>query len=284
MGADRSNLHVGPIQPTIVEGLRVWRHVLTPNEWGISYDLTFRDTFRQEFRERRTHPSAAWPAGRRPDITSGFEGFGVVDGWVQIDERRIELDPSTCSGTRDRHWGLGRDVGGPALQVTGAPSAYGLSGNNFVAFDSWALWGDSILYPLGDPRSRADRVVRMSRRLRFEPETRLFLEGIIDYSLATGGAKQLHYRRIGDLTAYMRCGMYGGTPVTQIHQGARLGNHVEGDRFDVRVPEIRTQLAGLDEHLCEVTCGEERAIGIYQPIDPDAYEACQAGQPGWDFL
>ena len=41
---------------------------------------------------------------------------------------------------------------------------------------------------------------------------------------------------------------------------------------------------GLDEHLCRVTCDGEEATGLYQPIDPVAYERCAAGRPGWAFL
>ena len=47
---------------------------------------------------------------------------------------------------------------------------------------------------------------------------------------------------------------------------------------------MRARLAGLDEHLCRVTCDGETATGLYQPIDPTAYELCAAGRPGWAFL
>src|SRR5690606_27016851 len=43
LGADRMNLHVGPIQPEIVRGMREWRFVLAPNEWDISFDLQWLD-------------------------------------------------------------------------------------------------------------------------------------------------------------------------------------------------------------------------------------------------
>ena len=41
---------------------------------------------------------------------------------------------------------------------------------------------------------------------------------------------------------------------------------------------------GLDEHQCRVTCDGETVVGIYQPIDPDAYERCAAALPRWSFL
>jgi hypothetical protein len=79
--------------------------------------------------------------------------------------------------------------------------------------------------------------------------------------------------------------MYGGTPDRGIHQGGYEGEDlVEGETYDVNRPEVRMAIAGLDEHLCRVSCNGEVTTGIYQPIDPVAYEACAAGRPGWAFL
>jgi hypothetical protein len=285
LGVDRSDLHLGPIKPRIIEGLRHWQYVLEPNEWGISYDLHFHDTMRQIYREPAGAVAGGHPRGRRADVTTGFEGFGEVEGWVQIDDRRIELTRATCRGTRDRHWGIGRSVGGPAMLIPGAPShGYGHSGNNFVAFADWSLWQDRIFYPFGDARPGMGRVTNIDRRLRFEPDTKLFVEGLVDYTLATGEVKQLHYERLGHQIAFMRCGMYGGTPDKGIHQGMYVGDDVvEGDRYDVTRPEVRSFLAGLDEHQCRVTCDGETVVGIFQPIEPMAYQACDAGAPGWRF-
>ena len=38
-------------------------------------------------------------------------------------------------------------------------------------------------------------------RLRFEPDTQIFTEGIVDYTLDTGEKRQLHYEKIGQQTA-----------------------------------------------------------------------------------
>jgi hypothetical protein len=179
---------------------------------------------------------------------------------------------------------VGRGVGGPALSLGGRLHV-GVSGNAFVAFPSWTLWGDRVFYPFGDARPGSARVLRPTRRLRFEPDTHIFTEGIVDYTLDTGETKQVHYERIGYQTAYLRCGMYGGTPEGGVHQGGYDGpDLVEGETYDVTRPEVRARLAGLDEHLCRVTCDGETATGLYQPIDPVAYQQCAAGRPGWAFL
>jgi hypothetical protein len=283
LGVDRANLRIGPIHPRIIRGMRWWRFELEPNEWGISFCIDFRDTTRQTFREPLSNSATGFPSGRRGDVTTGFESFGEVEGWVEAHGSRIEL-PKGSPGTRDRHWGVGRGVGGPALSL-GGRLHIGTSGNGFVAFPSWTLWGDSVFYRFGDLRKGSGKVAKPNRRLRFEVDTKIFVEAIVDYELSTGERKTVHYERIGQQTAYLRCGMYGGTPGSGIHQGGYDGpDLVEGDTFDVNQPDVRTRLAGLDEHLCRVTCDGETTTGIYQPIDPAAYEACATGRPGWAFL
>ncbi len=283
LGVDRSDLQIGPIRPQIVQGMRRWKFELEPNEWGISFDLDFVDTTRQTFREPLSNSATGTPPGRRGDVTTGFESFGVVQGWVDVGGTRVSF-PAGSFGTRDRHWGVGRGVGGPPMSLGGRLHV-GTSGNGFAAFGSWTLWGDRVFYPFGDARKGSGKVNKPTRRLRFEPDTNIFIEGIVDYPLDTGEVKQVHYERIGNQTAYLRCGMYGGTPDKDIHQGGYDGpDLIEGETYDVNQAEVRGRLAGLDEHLCRVTCNGEVATGFYQPIDPVAYEACAAGRPGWAFL
>ena len=93
IGADRADLRIGPIAPQIVRGLREWRYVLEPNEWGISYDLTFTDTTRQVFREPLSNSAAGTPPGRRNDVTSGFECFGTVCGLGRRGRRADRAGP-----------------------------------------------------------------------------------------------------------------------------------------------------------------------------------------------
>lgn len=283
LGVDRADLRVGPIEPIIVRGLREWRFTLGPNDQRVTFDITFRDTTRQVFREPLSDLASGSPPGRRNDVTSGFEGFGDVSGHVEIAGRRIELGPGSV-GTRDRHWGTGRGVGGPQLAVGGRLHV-GVSGNAFVAFPGWKLWGDRVFHPYGAAEPGFLRVGKPTRRLRFEPDTHIFVEGIVDYPLSDGSTRSAHYERIGQQTAYLRCGMYGGTPDLDIHQGGWDGPPaVQGETEDLGNPAVRARLAGLDEHLCRVTCGDEQVLGVYQTIDPLAYERCRAGQPGWGLL
>jgi hypothetical protein len=283
LGADRMDLAVGPIRPTIVQGLRHWHFVLDENDWGIRYDLHWFDTKRQIFHASTLPAGSGYPTGRAADVTSGFEGFGAVEGWVEVEGRRIEVTRCSFHGTRDRHWGIGRNVGGPNLQF-GQNLPPGWIGGNWIEFKDFAIWGKVMLFNFGDRRPGMDKVIKTTRRLRFEPETKQFLEGIVDYRLKSGASKQVHFERLGNQTAYMRCGLYGGTPDGSIHQGQDVGTRVEGDFYDVNLPEVRQRLSGLNEHHCRVTCDGETTTGILQPVEPDAYQACLEGKPGWSFL
>ena len=176
-------------------------------------------------------------------------------------------------------------MGGPRYQADGKAPKAGWIGGNWIVFSDFAIWGPIMLYPLGDARAGHGKVRKVERRLRFEPDTKVFLEGEIDYTLDTGEVKKVRFERLGYQTAYMTCGIYGGTPDRTIWQGDYVGdNVVQGDRYDLSLPENRIALRGLDEHHCRITCGDEVTTGILQPLEPDAYEACARGDKGWAFL
>ena len=284
LGADRMNMKVGPIRPKIVKGLRHWHYILEENEWGISYEFDWYDERRQIHHDSKTPIEFTKPRGRQGDTTAGFEGFGTVEGWVKVDGRKIELNRKDCRGTRDRHWGVGRGVGGPQFHI-GRKLRPGWIGGNWIAFKNFAIWGNIVLYNFGDSRPGMGRVIEANRRLRFEDDTKLFVEGEIDYQLDDGTSKTVSFRRLGYQTAFMRCGLYGGTPDKNIYQGQYVGDSVtEGDKYDVTDPLVRKNLSGLNEHHCEIRCEDEVTTGILQPVEPDAYEACLANKPGWSFL
>jgi hypothetical protein len=276
-GTTGGDLSAGPITPTIVKGLQKWRHTVEPGEWDFSFDLSWTDTHRQVY-------AAAWGAevevGER-QVTAGFEGFGTVAGKIHIGDSTIDWTSGQAHGSRDRHWGIGRGVGGARLNG-GRTHRAGWKGGMWIDLGDVAVWGKRLLYPFEYARQGAGVVRQVDRRLRFEPDTQIFVEGIIDLTLDDGSERRLHLQRIGDQTAYMRCGFYGGTPETGLSPGEYDGaEHVEWDRFDVSDPLVRLKLRGLDEHHCLITDGTRTTTGILQPLEPDAYEACVAGRPGW---
>lgn len=285
IGANRGSIHVGPIQPTIVTGLREWRHVLAASENGIAYDLTWQDTHRQMYRAAYGSIESGSPSGGQRHVTAGFESFGRVGGWIEFEGARIELSPDEGRGTRDRHWGIGRGVGGPRFQADGRPPKAGWIGGVWIAFSKFAIWGPIVLYRFGDARKRYGKVRKVERRLQFEPDTQVFAKGEIDFTLDSGEVKRVRFEKLGQQTAYMKCGLYGGSPDGSIWQGDPVDDGmIQSDRYDLHDPAVRIALRGLDEHHCRITCDGEVSTGILQPLEPDAYLACKRGENGWSFL
>jgi hypothetical protein len=285
LGANRGDIGVGPIQPTIIEGLRHWQHVLQDNEFGISFELDWFDSFRQVYRSAYSSLAGGNNPGAQRHVTAGFESFGEVEGWVKFGDQTIELARADARGTRDRHWGIGRGVGGPKYQPDGSTPKAGWIGGNWVQFDDFAIWGPIVMYPFGDQRKGHGKVLKVDRRLRFDSETKLFVEGEIDYTLDSGEVKTMHYEKLGNQTAFMKCGLYGGSPDGSIFQGDYVGDDiVQGDEYDLSDPGVCKKLSALNEHHCRVTCNGKQTTGILQPLEPDAYEACVAKKPGWSLL
>src|SRR5690606_6438944 len=119
-------------------------------------------------------------------------------------------------------------------QPDGRTPKAGWIGGNWVVLNDLAIWGKLVLFEYGDARPRYGKVLDVQRRLRFEEDTHIFKEGIIDYTLSTGDRKTVHFERIGNQTAYMRCGLYGGTPEEERYQGTYTDRPiVEGDKYDL---------------------------------------------------
>ena len=168
---------------------------------------------------------------------AGYDGFGRQSGWVTAHGERFELDRAVHRGTRDHHWGTRDGVGGPALwSGTQHPHS-----GEWVEFEEYGVWGDHILYNLGDPRRGSDTLRGRRHRLRFEPDTHLLLSGEVDLVFADGSEKTMTFERLGNQIAFLRCGMYGGpnggTPDGDIWHGMDVGDGVvSGETYDVNDP------------------------------------------------
>lgn len=283
--ADRTNLHIGPIRPTIVEGLREWHFDVVDAESEIAIDLTWRDITRQIYDASYASLARTDPPGSQRHVTAGFEGFGTATGTVRVSGETFTFTEGKLNGSRDRHWGIGRGVGGPNMHPGRRGLKAGWRGGNWIRIGDLAVWGRRVFYPFGDPRPGSGRVVDVQRRLRFEENSRLFTEGEIDLTLDDGRSFTVGYERLGHQTIFMRSAMYGGS-LDGVHHGAYLGPglRVHRERHDVTELEARLALRGLDEHHCRIQVDDQTATGILQPLEPDAYEACLRGEPGWSFL
>jgi len=101
-GPDRANVAIGPMRFDVIEGLRVWRLVLSEHTHDLSFDLVFR---------ART---AAYESGRMLNNDRHFTTMeqyhfvqsGRYDGWLRIGDKTWTSDGESFYGHRDRSWGV----------------------------------------------------------------------------------------------------------------------------------------------------------------------------------
>ncbi|MBX8688767.1 hypothetical protein GO011_15130 [Mycobacterium sp. 20091114027_K0903767] len=102
---DRLNQHVGGYRVEVTEPLKKIRIVLEETE-GIAADLSWNGLF--DVVQEQPH---LMRQGNRVTLDAQrFAQLGSWSGYLEIDGQRIEVDPDTWIGSRDRSWGI-RPVG-----------------------------------------------------------------------------------------------------------------------------------------------------------------------------
>jgi hypothetical protein len=279
LAEDRAEISCGPITFEPVEPFRQWRLTLADNEYGLAFELYWRDTARPVF---QSFPSVSVSlpgvniGGRLVPSAAGYESFGRIEGWVRIRDHQWTLTAGTTLGSRDHHWGERNFVGGPGhAQPSRRWSHFG----QWVEFGDWAIWGGRLLWKLGDERPGAG-----------PPETHHFIGGLVENQLGSGEVKTIAYEQIDDKVIYMRNGMYAGpdgtgTPEGNVYQGMDIGGGVvAGAVHDLTDPAERVRIAGYDNHLVRAICDGEATVGLVEVQNPVPYEYCRDGAPGWSFL
>ncbi|WP_216695821.1 hypothetical protein [Dietzia psychralcaliphila] len=102
---DRLNPHVGGYRLEVIEPLQELRLTLEPTE-GISADLTWRGSFPSAMEE----PHSMLTDRRVTLQASRFAQVGSWEGWIEVDDERMEVTHSSSVASRDRSWGI-RPVG-----------------------------------------------------------------------------------------------------------------------------------------------------------------------------
>ncbi|OCB54834.1 hypothetical protein A5722_19325 [Mycobacterium vulneris] len=102
---DRLNQHVGGYRVEVTEPLKKIRIVLEETE-GIAADLSWNGLF--DVVQEQPH---LMRQGNRVTLDAQrFAQLGSWSGYLEIDGQRIDVDPDTWIGSRDRSWGI-RPVG-----------------------------------------------------------------------------------------------------------------------------------------------------------------------------
>ena len=312
LGTDRMDMTLGPFSFEVVEPFRQWRLRLDPDAVAaatvgndsdarpgsddggdaggeatdrIGFDITWLDTKRPVFRQLA---AGMIVGGRAMSPIAGYDGFGRQEGWVDVNGTRHELSSTTHRGTRDHHWGTRDGVGGPGRYMGMQHPHSG----EWVEFEDVGIWGDHVLYNLGDPRKRSATLRERRHRMRFEPDTHLLVAGEVDLVFADDSVKTMTFERLGHQIAFLRCGMYGGpnggTPDGDLWHGMAVARGdetvVHAQTFDVTDPAVRSRLAGQDQHHCRVECEGEVTYGLVEPYDTLCYDVSKAGVLGFSLL
>jgi hypothetical protein len=285
LGTDRMDMDLGPFHFDVVEPFEEWHLRLDRNDIGLSFDLHWFDTKRPVFRQLG---AGIITGGRAMSPIAGYDGFGRQEGWIEVGGERFEVRRDTYLGTRDHHWGTRDGVGGPGRYMGMQHPHSG----EWVEFEEFGVWGDHLLYNLGDSRKKSGTLARRVHRMRFEPETNLLHSGEVDLIFADGSVKTMTFERLGVQIAFLRCGMYGGpnggTPNGNLWHGMAVAEGgevvVTGETYDVTDPAVRTLLAGQDQHHCRITCDGEVTYGLVEPYDTLCYEVSRAGVMGFSLL
>jgi hypothetical protein len=116
LASERMDTVVGPIRVDVVEPLDVLRVTASGDEHGIACDLTFRSRTRPIEEPRFVYRNGPRTVMDYTRLTQS----GRWEGWIEVADRRIEVDAERFWGTRDRSWGV-RPVGAGDPQPVAPP-------------------------------------------------------------------------------------------------------------------------------------------------------------------
>ena len=184
--------------------------------------------------------------GRAVSPVAGYDGFGRQEGWVEAHGERFDLDTDTHLGTRDHHWGTRDGVGGPGRYMGMQHPHSG----EWVEFEDFGIWGDHVLYNLGDPReTQCNARPSASTGCASSPTPTCCTAARSTCVFADGSVKTMTFERLGNQIAFLRCGMYGGpnggTPDGDLWHGMAVaaGRRGRRARRDLRRQRPRASAA-----------------------------------------
>lgn len=277
LASDRSRSVVGPIGVEVLEGLQSLRVWCEPNEYGLSFDLTF-DGVTPPYQE----PHFFRQAGDRTvmDYTR-LTQTGRWSGRLQAGDEQHDVAPDGWWGARDHSWGV-RPVGD--REPPSAPARDGARGF-FWNWSPMQFPDDSLMYTVSEnhdasrwheaaARLHADagpeplRVVRHDLRLR--PGTRLFDGGSVTFAGASGAESTVEFAPLTQLHMAGAGYAYGGDLWRHGQYHGPLA--VEGETWDVTDAEFVRGIAGQNQTVCRVSEDGRAGYGIFELIIFGLYE------------
>ena len=248
---DPTSAAVGPLHYDVVEPLDAVRVRLDPTDvQPIAFDLTIRGVVPPRMEDRELHRSPH--ANRVVNNVIRYHQTGVVEGWIEVGDSRVEVTPDNWVGTRDHSWGVRMQVGDPVPDLEPPTRS-----SDPRSFTSWAPWlmerPDGTRYALFHYFMESNLPGAPTRRIRggvehpdgteepfidarfdvaFDDTNRRLLGGEITFVSEDGNDRPVKIRSFPSGTGFhLGTGLYFGL------NGARHGQwrgdlHVDGDHYD----------------------------------------------------
>lgn len=265
---------IGPLEITVLEGLRRHRLQLAENESGLSFDIEFiasTNPHEESPHFRRRH-------GRVAEDMMRAQQLGRYKGWLKVDGQRFDIEPDTWWGQRDHSWGIRAemrtDESRPPLTFY-PPLFYTWTNVQFA--DHGLVWyfnerapGDFIyitgeeVYALGQKPQRGRSVVGLTHNMTWadDPHGQTLAQGDFELEFADGTRKNLQVRFL-PARYFLKGGNYGGL------RGWAFGDdkgplYMEHDQWDLRDPATRKLARTIADHVIEVRDGDQVGYGIME--------------------
>ena len=257
---DRLNPHVGGYRLEVIEPLQELRLTLEPTE-GIAADLTWRGLFPAGLEE----PHSMLTDRRVTLQASRFAQLGTWEGWIEVDDERLEVTRSESIAARDRSWGI-RPVG--EAEVPGRPDV-AFRGMWWLylplAFDDFQLFlilqedpdGHRSLYDC-TRRWRDGRVEQLDGvrvEIDYEPGTRIPRGARVEFMNRAGEQSRLQVT--SRLYAPIAFGSGYGGDSSWAHGSWKGENFTERVSYDLTDPDVMAGAAfSLIDHVGNAVCTE----------------------------
>ena len=289
LNGDRLDTKVGPLGVEVIEGLKRLRVYCEPNEWNLSFDLTFTGTVAPLHEPK----GITWKGNRQMEETSRYAQVGTWEGSIEVGGRKYDVTPDRWKGARDHSWGFRPGTGEPEpLGILAKQGEHGQRGffHNWIPMqfddymikvfiqedDKGARLMEEAIKVYNDGRPSED-LGSPRHDFTYRSGTRELKQAVISFSesdlVVTNTPLRTNYLAGG--SGYMHTedwglGAYRGELVTQ------------GLSWDMDDPEQFRQIQGLNETLCRFDASngdvgfgmhENACSGVYEPygfMTPDA--------------
>jgi len=281
---------IGPYTYAIEEPLRRVRTRVAPNSQGLSLDLRMTGQFDAYEQTAAFHRVR----GRVSEDARRFYQNGMVEGWIDIDGERIEIDPQRWWFGRDHSWGIRRGGGGGSLpdgtelQPTDLPAGV-LYYMGIFQFDDelvhfaqrensdgsrWQFEGE-VLHPLGSDRPH-EEIIDVEHDLQFRDDARVVSGGVFTIIRGDRSRSTIEVQPMTDFWP----GLAGYDHYNGYASGYYRGDDfLDGFTVNTNDAEALAPVRMLSETLCEVRMDGKVGYGLVEMVFMGAYP--RYGYQGW---